>query len=94
MRGEVEKLLVGQVATSMPGAPCLRWLGLLSERELAEEAAQSGGYAGFGPAPQVVWANGVLASTAVGIAVDLLTGWKPHCGASSPPAVSREHGRP
>lgn len=75
MRGEVEKLLVGQVATSMPGGPCLRCLGLLSERELAEEAAQSGGYAGFGPAPQVVWANGVLASTAVGVAVDILTGW-------------------
>lgn len=55
--------------------PCLRCLGLLSERELAEEAAQSGGYAGFGPAPQVVWSNGVLASTAVGVAVDLLTGW-------------------
>jgi hypothetical protein len=27
------------------------------------------------PRPQVVWANGVLASTAVGIAVDLLTDW-------------------
>jgi hypothetical protein len=27
------------------------------------------------PSAQVVWPNGVLASTAVGIAVDLLTGW-------------------
>lgn len=69
------KLMVGQVATSMPGGPCLRCLGLLTERELAEEAAHSGSYPGFGPAPQVVWANGVLASTAVGVVVDLLTGW-------------------
>lgn len=76
MRGEKEKLMVGQVALSLPGGPCLRCLGLLTERELTEEAAHSGEYPGFGGhAPQVVWANGVLASTAVGVALDLLTGW-------------------
>ncbi len=75
MRGETEKIMVGQVALSLPGGPCLRCLGLLTESELTEESAHSGNYPGFGPAPQVVWANGVLASTAVGVALDLLTGW-------------------
>lgn len=74
MVGE-EKLLTGQVALSMPGEVCLRCMGLLTERDLAREAQHSGNYPGFGPAAQVVWANGVLASTAVGVALDLLTGW-------------------
>ena len=32
-------------------------------------------YGDAGPRPQVVWPNGTLASTAVGLAVDLLTDW-------------------
>jgi hypothetical protein len=64
--------MAGQVVLSMPGAPCFRCLGFLNERDLAEEAAQ---YGDAGPRPQVVWANGVLAATAVGVAVDLLTDW-------------------
>lgn len=32
-------------------------------------------YGDAGPRPQVIWPNGILASTAVGIAVDLLTDW-------------------
>jgi len=64
--------LTGQVVLSMPGSPCFRCLGFLREEDLAEEAAL---YGDAGPRPQVVWANGVLASTAVGLAVDLLTDW-------------------
>jgi hypothetical protein len=64
--------LSGQVVLSMPGSPCLRCLGFLREGELAQEAAL---YGDAGPRPQVVWANGVLASTAVGLAVDVLTNW-------------------
>ncbi len=64
--------MAGQVILSMPGEPCLMCMGFLSETDLAREAAR---YGDAGPRPQVVWANGVLASTAVGIAVDLLTGW-------------------
>lgn len=64
--------MAGQVVLSMPGAPCFRCMGFLNERDLAEEAAR---YGDAGPRPQVVWANGVLASTAVGIAIDLLTDW-------------------
>jgi hypothetical protein len=47
-------------------------LGFLNERVLAQEGER---YVDAGPRPQVVWSNGVLASTAVGIAVDLLTDW-------------------
>ena len=57
---------------SMPGDLCLTCMGFLNETTLAQEAAR---YGAAGPRPQVVWPNGVLASTAVGIAVDLLTDW-------------------
>ncbi|MCX5842546.1 MAG: ThiF family adenylyltransferase [Deltaproteobacteria bacterium] len=65
-------LMSGHVFLSMPGKPCMWCLGLLSNGKLANEAQD---YGDTGPRPQVVWANGVLASTAVGIAIDLLTGW-------------------
>lgn len=64
--------MAGQVFLSMPGRPCLWCAGYLREERLAREAEN---YGGAGGRPQVVWANGVLASTAVGIVVDLLTGW-------------------
>lgn len=62
----------GQVVVSMPGGPCLRCMGIVTDTRIAEEAHQ---YGAAGPRPQVVWPNGVLASTAVGIAVQLLTPW-------------------
>lgn len=64
--------MTGQVFASIPGGPCMRCVRLLDDDALAREA---GRYGDAGGRPQVVWANGVLASTAVGIAVDLLTGW-------------------
>jgi hypothetical protein len=70
-------LIVGGVDTfkvilSMPGSPCMWCLGFLTEERLALEAAR---YGDVGGRPQVVWANGVLASTAVGIAIDLFCDW-------------------
>lgn len=65
--------MAGQVILSMPGYPCFHCIGFLNERTLAAEAQR---YGDAGPNPQVVWPNGVLASTAVGIVVDLATGWK------------------
>ena len=62
----------GQVILSMPGGPCMRCMNFLNDIVLANEAAK---YGEAGVRPQVVWGNGVLASTAVGVAVDLLTGW-------------------
>lgn len=62
----------GQVILSMPGMACMSCYGFLTEEKLAKEAAK---YGNVGGKPQVVWPNGVLASTAVGVFVDLVTGW-------------------
>ncbi|MGC9451687.1 MAG: ThiF family adenylyltransferase [Oceanipulchritudo sp.] len=64
--------LSGQVVLSMPGTACLTCMGFLNQNRLATEAAA---YRDAGINPQVVWANGILASTAVAIAIDLLTDW-------------------
>ena len=47
-------------------------MGFLTNERLAAEAAR---YGDAGHRPQVIWSNGVLASTAVGLAVDLVTNW-------------------
>jgi len=65
-------LIGGQIILSMPGKPCLRCCGLITNERLTQEA---GKYGAAGSRPQVVWSNGVLASTAVGIIVQLLTAW-------------------
>lgn len=62
----------GQVILSVAGAPCMRCLGFLRDDLLAEEAAR---YGAAGARPQVVWSNGVLASTAVGLLVQLFLPW-------------------
>lgn len=62
----------GQVILSTPGLPCMRCMGFLSNELLKREAER---YGDAGPRPQVVWMNGILASAAVGLAVDLLTDW-------------------
>jgi len=62
----------GQVLLSMPGDLCMTCVGFLTEARLAQEA---GRYGAAGGRPQVVWPNGILASSAVGVIVDLVTGW-------------------
>ena len=62
----------GQVILSMPDGPCMFCMQFLNEEKLAREARR---YGDVGGRSQVVWPNGVLASTAVGIAIDLLTDW-------------------
>jgi molybdopterin-synthase adenylyltransferase len=64
--------MTGQVFLSMPGELCMSCVGILSDSNLRREAEN---YGAAGDRPQVVWANGVLASTAIGIVVDLVTGW-------------------
>jgi molybdopterin-synthase adenylyltransferase len=71
-----ERLVIGgQVILSSPGGPCMRCMGFLTDEKLAHEAAL---YGNAGARPQVVWPNGVLASTAVGLAVDLVSNWTGH----------------
>lgn len=64
--------LYGQIILSMPGKPCMHCIGYLTEELLAKEA---GKYGDAGKKPQVIWSNGVVASNAVGVFVDMITGW-------------------
>jgi hypothetical protein len=72
VHGVERPVIGGQAILSSPGGLCMRCMGFLTDEKLAEEASL---YGKAGARPQVVWSNGVLASTAVGIAVDLITNW-------------------
>jgi hypothetical protein len=74
--GDEASRMAGQVILSMPGEACMFCLGFLTEDRLAQEAAR---YGAAGDRPQVVWPNGVLASTVVGHVAALLTGWSDRC---------------
>jgi hypothetical protein len=67
-----EFAVTGQIILSMPGELCMRCLGFLRDELLEREAAK---YGDAGGRPQIVWANGALASAAVGIFTQLLTPW-------------------
>jgi len=62
----------GQVIVSSPAGPCFRCMQFLTDENLRQEAQL---YGAAGGRPQVVWANGILASIAVGLIVELITGW-------------------
>ena len=62
----------GQVILSMPGSLCMRCLGFIRDDVLAKEASK---YGAAGPRAQVIWPNGILASAAVGIFMQLVTPW-------------------
>ncbi len=62
--------MAGQIILSMPGGPCLKCFGAIPEDNVVQNA-----YGEAGGRPQVVWANGILASTAIGMLVDLITNW-------------------
>ena len=65
-------IVFGQVQVSMPGRPCLRCNGFITDASLAKEANN---YGHKTKRPQVIWSNGVLASTAIGIAMEMITCW-------------------
>lgn len=75
LSGRTGSLVSGQVILSTPGGPCLRCCGLVTEERLREEAHE---YGKAGARPQVVWPNGVLASAATGLVIQLLTPWYPN----------------
>ena len=71
--GDEEYSISGQVIQSLPGGHCMRCCQFITDDKLAREAED---YGAAGPAPQVIWSNGVLASTAVGWGVALLCPWR------------------
>lgn len=72
VHGANPPVIGGQVILSSPGGYCMRCMGFLTDAKLAEEGRR---YGNAGGRPQVIWPNGVLASTAVGLAVDLVCDW-------------------
>jgi hypothetical protein len=72
--------IVGQTVLSSPGHPCLRCMGIVTDENLKEEAAK---YGAAGPKAQVIWPNAVLASSAVGLFVDLVCPWHKPSSASA-----------
>lgn len=62
----------GQVFASIPGYPCMRCYDFINETVLGQEATN---YGDAGIRPQVIWPNAALASTAVGLALNLLMNW-------------------
>lgn len=72
VHGSNPPVIGGQVIQSSPTGPCMKCMGFLTDEKLAMEARE---YGNAGGRPQVVWPNGQLASAAVGLAVDLVTGW-------------------
>ncbi|MDF0523310.1 ThiF family adenylyltransferase [Bradyrhizobium yuanmingense] len=68
-------LVSGQIILSTPGGACMRCCGFITDERLEQEAKL---YGAAGARPQVVWSNGVLASTAVGLLTQVLTAWYPN----------------
>jgi len=64
--------VAGQMIMTLPGGPCMRCLGFLTQERLNREE-DAYGHAGMNP--QVIWTNGTLASLAVGAFVRMLTPW-------------------
>lgn len=70
--GGSQYTVAGQMIMTLPGGPCMKCLGFLTQDRLDQEEND---YGDAGIHPQVVWTNGTLASLAVGAFVRLLTPW-------------------
>jgi len=79
-KAESGYVLHGQVILSLPGSLCMRCFNFLRP-ELLEKEAQDYGQAGG--RPQVIWPNGALASTAVGLFTRLILPWHKEIPAGS-----------
>jgi hypothetical protein len=64
--------IAGQVIVSIPDEPCFRCTGFVRDTDLARE---EGEYGHAGGTPQVIWPNGILSSTAVGLFMQIMTPW-------------------
>ncbi len=64
--------VAGQVISSIPDEHCFRCMRLLDDECLESEKRL---YGAAGHRPQVIWSNGVLASSAVGIFMNIVCPW-------------------
>lgn len=83
----------GQIAIVVPGGPCLRCMGLVTDARVEEARRRRQGYLADTAEPQVVSINGTLASEAVTATMLLLAGsdrYVPRRRYSLPPGVLRE----
>ena len=67
-----DALMYGQIIVSVPGRACMKCMDFINSTVLAAEVE---GYGDVGVEPQLVWSNGVLASSAVGLLLSMLCSW-------------------
>jgi molybdopterin/thiamine biosynthesis adenylyltransferase len=65
----------GQVIASIPGEPCFRCVQFIRDSDISKEESE---YGHAGGTPQVIWSNGALASSAVGLFMQMVTPWCPN----------------
>ena len=70
--GQFGHSVQGQVVLSLPGDLCMRCFNFLRDDLIEDEARR---YGEAGGRPQVIWPNGVLASSAVGVFMQMVTPW-------------------
>lgn len=63
---------MGQIVLSHPDGPCFKCLDFITDKDLETEASK---YGDVGSRPQVIWANSILANTAIGLSVEILSEW-------------------
>jgi molybdopterin/thiamine biosynthesis adenylyltransferase len=83
----------GQIAIVVPGGPCLRCMGLVTDARVEEARRRRQGYLADAAEPQVVSINGTLASESVTATMMLLAGSDSYVSRrrySLPPGVLRE----
>jgi molybdopterin/thiamine biosynthesis adenylyltransferase len=64
--------MMGQVVLSHPEGPCFKCYQFITDRDLKEETDK---YGDAGPRAQVIWANAILASAAIGLGISLISDW-------------------
>jgi hypothetical protein len=91
--GRLGVRISGQVSIVLPGGPCLRCMGILTDERVEHARQLRRGYLVGGPEPQVVSVNGTLASEAVTAALMLIGGaesYAPRRRYLYPPGLLRE----
>jgi len=91
--GRVGVRISGQISIVLPGGPCLRCMGILTDQRVEDARQVRRGYLVGEPEPQVVSVNGLLASEAVTAALMLIGGADSNAARRRylyPPGILRE----